>query len=112
MFCGSEDPGIYTAQPRMVTHLGFHLEETYLTPVTFSMRRPTTTTALTASTTRPRVGSRMRFVVRVSDERPAGDGPTDAARVVLQHYRDGLWTRVRHSRDTSNARGRPASGCG
>lgn len=75
MFCGSEDPGLYTAQPWVTTRLGLWVSTTYLTPVTFSMRRPTTTT-------------------------------TYAARVVLQHYQNGQWTRVKHSRDTTTERGR------
>lgn len=74
-------------------------------PYTVSVRLPMTRTTIKASTLRPSKGQVVRFVVKVTDERPTGYFATSSAKVQLQRKVGAAWKAVRGSA-TSTSRGR------
>lgn len=67
----------------------------FVVNTSFSMRDPYTRTGLVAKPKRADRGDRVKFVMTVRDERPAGYFPTGGETVRLQQYRSGAWRSVK-----------------
>jgi hypothetical protein len=109
VFCAGVNPfGSYTIRATLQWGADIdHVNQTSaFSPVTFTMRKPHTRTALSVSTHRPAYGQVVRYRIRVWDERPTGYFPTAFAWVVLQKKVDGHWVRIRGSRTLTHDTGR------
>lgn len=73
---------------------------------TFAMRQPRSRTHLQVSTKSPRYNSPVRFMIKTSDERPAGYFPTSYAEVRLQKRMGSRWMNVRGGKGFTDSRGR------
>jgi hypothetical protein len=71
----------------------------------FTLRKPRSRTALTASTRRPAYGQRVTYRIRAYDENPTGYLPRAFAWVHLETRRDGHWVRIRGSRAMTHENG-------
>jgi hypothetical protein len=72
----------------------------------FTLRKPRSRTALTASTRRPASGQVVRYRVTAYDERPAGYVRRAFAWVHLEQRRGGHWVRVKGARAMTHDTGR------
>lgn len=76
-----------------------------LDPAQFTMRKPHTRTAVSASTPRPAYGQVVAWRVRSYDEQPAGYVRNAFAWVHLEHRVGGRWVRIPGARAMTHAAG-------